>query len=129
MELARTQNPPRVGTSACPYEHPSMSPTPHPRGASQGGCMYRSDRYSRVNHSDFGPTLITICTGVALGLLMACNRGQNKTASDTSKPVAMQPVGGDVVDTTAKIPVVVTLASAQDAYAKRQYHEATEAFD
>jgi Tfp pilus assembly protein PilF len=94
--------------------------------------MYRSDRYSRINHDDFGPTLLIICTGLALFTLMACNRGRNTTAnnSTTSGAVATQSaVGGDVVDTTAKIPVIVTLASAQDAYTKRQYHEATEAFD
>jgi Tfp pilus assembly protein PilF len=94
--------------------------------------MYRSDRYARVNHSDFGPTVITICTGVALGLLMACNRGQNKTESNGTTVGTVAPpsaVAGDVIDTTPKTPVIVTFASAQDAYAKRQYHEATEAFD
>ena len=93
--------------------------------------MYRSDRYARVNHSDFGPTLLIVCTGVALGTLMACNRGQNKTASNTTaSAVAPQAaVAGDVLDTTSKIPVIVTLASAQDAYEKRQYHEATEALE
>jgi Tfp pilus assembly protein PilF len=95
--------------------------------------MYRSDRYSRVDHSDFGPTLLVICTGLALGTLMACNRGRNKTASDTttrSNAVATQSaVGGDVVDTTHKVPQNVTLASAQDIYSKRQYFEATGAFD
>jgi Tfp pilus assembly protein PilF len=92
--------------------------------------MYRSDRYARVNHSDFGPTLLIVCTGVALGTLMACNRGQNKTASnDTVSAVAPQSaVAGEVVD-TPKVPVIVTLASAQDAYTKRQYQEATDAFD
>jgi len=91
--------------------------------------MYRSDRYARVNHSDFGPTLLIVCTGVALGTLMACNRGQKKT-SDTVSAVAPQAaVAGEVVDTRPKVPVIVTLASAQDAYTKRQYHEATDAFD
>jgi len=91
--------------------------------------MYRSDRYARVYHADFGPTLLIVCTGVALGTLMACNRGQNKSASDSTTVSAVAPqaaVAGDVVDTTSKI---VTLASAQDAYAKRQYLEAADAFD
>lgn len=95
--------------------------------------MYRADRFSRIDHPDRGPILITITALSILAVAFACvARGDKKIdtpVSSTSPAVAPKlAVAGEVAD-SQHVPQVVTFADARGAYNKRHYREATESFD
>jgi Tfp pilus assembly protein PilF len=95
--------------------------------------MYRSDRFSRIDHPDRGPILITITALAILATAFACiARGDKKietVASTTSAVAPKLAVAGEVADSQQGAPQIVTFADAQTAYGKRHYREATESFD
>jgi Tfp pilus assembly protein PilF len=96
--------------------------------------MYRADRFSRIDHSNRGPIVITIVALLVLAVAVSCVVGHDETKPDTtsvSKNPTLQPtVAGEVSKSTQAVAQEpVTFASAQDAYNKHHYREATEAFD
>lgn len=95
--------------------------------------MYRADRFSRIEHADRGPVIITITAMSILAIAIACvAHGDKKVDTPVSStPPAVAPklaVAGEVSD-SQHVPQVVTFAEAQSAYDKRHYREATESFD
>ena len=95
--------------------------------------MYRADRFSRIEHSNRAPVVVTAFILLVLAVALACGTNRNNTKTDTTvlKPAtpSTQPtVGGDVAQ-SSQSKQVVTFASAQDAYVKHHYREATESFD
>jgi Tfp pilus assembly protein PilF len=95
--------------------------------------MYRADRFSRIEHTDRAPIMITITAVTILAIAVACiARGDKKVETTiTSTPPAVAPklaVAGEVTD-SQQAPQIVTFADAQTAYTKRHYREATESFD
>jgi len=97
--------------------------------------MYRTDRYSQIEHTDRGPILVTLSAVAILAIAIACvARGDKKvdsTASSGAPVVAPKlAVAGEVADSQqTSAPQVVTFAQAQSAYDTRHYREATESFD
>ena len=95
--------------------------------------MYRTDRFSRIDHPDRGPILVTVAALSILAVAFACvARGDKKIDTPVSStPAAAAPklaVAGEVAD-SQHVPQMVTFADAQAAYNKRHYREATESFD
>ena len=95
--------------------------------------MYRTDRFSRIEHTDRGPIIITITAVSILAIAIACvARGDKKIDTTVSStPPAAAPklaVAGEVAD-SQQVLQVVTFGDAQAAYNKRHYREATESFD
>lgn len=95
--------------------------------------MYRADRFSRIEHADRGPVVITITAVSILAIAIACvARGDKKIDTPVSStPPAVAPklaVAGEVADSQS-VPQTVTFAEAKSAYDKRHYREATESFD
>lgn len=95
--------------------------------------MYRTDRFSRIEHADRGPIIITFTAVSILAIAIACvSRGDKKIDTPVSStPPAVAPklaVAGEVAD-SQHVPQVVTFADAQAAYNKRHYREAAESFD
>lgn len=95
--------------------------------------MYRADRFSRIEHADRGPVVITVTAVSILAIAIACvARGDKKIDTPVSStPPAVAPklaVAGEVADSQS-VPQIVTFAEAKSAYDKRHYREATESFD
>jgi Tfp pilus assembly protein PilF len=95
--------------------------------------MYRTDRFTRIDHPDRGPILITIAALSILAVAFACVARSDKKIDTpvSSTPAAVAPklaVAGELAD-SQHVPQVVTFADAQAAYNKRHYREATESFD
>ena len=95
--------------------------------------MYRADRFSKIEHSDRGPVIVTITAVSILAIAIACvARGDKKIDTSVSAtPPAAAPklaVAGEVAD-SQRAPQTVTFADAESAYDKRHYREATESFD
>ena len=94
--------------------------------------MYRSDRFSRIEHPDRGPIIITIAALSILATAFACVARSDKKVDTVSSTPAVAPksaVAGEVADSQQGTPQIVTFADAQTAYNKRHYREATESFD
>jgi Tfp pilus assembly protein PilF len=99
--------------------------------------MYRADRFSRMNHSNRTPVIVT---GVALSLLAivsACvSRGEKKkldtstsaTASAVVTPTGSPEAASGEVDSARTQQPIVTFAAAQTAYTQRKYGDAEQSF-
>ena len=77
--------------------------------------MYRADRFSRVNHVDRTPVVITLPAAMIVGVAIACVSRDASAKKPTTTPVVQPPVGGEVVNPTPIVQPPVTFASAQDA--------------
>jgi Tfp pilus assembly protein PilF len=92
--------------------------------------MYRSDRFTRVEHSTRGPEVVTVCVIAVLAVALACGANHNRTKKDTTAAASTkQPTVGGEVQGSPVPKEPVSFASAQDAYNKHRYREATESFD
>jgi len=99
--------------------------------------MYRADRFSRVNHTDRTPLVITVIASSVLFIAIACGVRQDLKQGDSTvaavkppaAPATQPTANGTVVDSTHLMPENVTFASAEAAYNKRRFVEATESFD
>jgi tetratricopeptide (TPR) repeat protein len=99
--------------------------------------MYRADRFSRVNHTDRTPLVITVIASSVLFIAIACGVRQDLKQGDSTvaavkppaAPASQPSANGTVVDSTHLMPENVTFASAEAAYNKRHFVEATESFD
>jgi Tfp pilus assembly protein PilF len=92
--------------------------------------MYRADRFTRVDHSSRFPVTLTVCVLAAIGAGLACGDRDTTTKDTTVSTVpAKQPAVGGEVQGSPVSHEPVTFASAQDAYTKHQYREATDSFD
>lgn len=94
--------------------------------------MYRADRFSRIEHSNRGPIAFTIVMLLAIAAGVSCAGARDKTKQDTvsTKSPTVQPsLAGEVSDSGRTVQQPVTLASAQEAYTKHHYQEATASFD
>lgn len=101
--------------------------------------MYRSDRYSRIEGPDRTPIFITVTAVAILAVAISCvahkDRKVEKTASSTPAAVAPPAVvtgpaaGGEVADSNASTPRIVTFAAAESAYRTRDYAAAADGFD
>ncbi len=96
--------------------------------------MYRADRFTRVEHSNRGPVVATVSILIivaAFALACGTDRDEKKTDPTVQQPTTPSTpptVGGEVAQSNQP-KQVVTFASAQDAYTKHHYREATESFD
>ena len=99
--------------------------------------MYRADRFSRVNHTDRTPVVFTIIVSSVLFIAIACGvrqdlkQGHSAVAAvkPPAAPAAEPTANGTVIDSAHIAPEKVTFASAEGAFNKRHYVEATESFD
>jgi Tfp pilus assembly protein PilF len=99
--------------------------------------MYRADRFSRVNHSDRAPVVFTVIISAVLLVAIACGVRNDKKTGDTTvtavapqaAPATTPTANGTVSESGHVVPENVTFASAEAAYDKRHFVEATESFD
>jgi tetratricopeptide (TPR) repeat protein len=97
--------------------------------------MYRADRFSEATRTDRAPVvLVAIIAASWLALGVACAVDEKDTQKDpanTTVPTTAAPAAaaGEVVDSTHSARQPVTFASAQAAFTKHRYAEATESFD
>ena len=94
--------------------------------------MYRADRFTRIEHSNRGPVVVTaaiLIVVAAFALACATDRDEKKTTPVLTQTPTTQPSSGGEVGQTSQPKQVVTFASAQDAYNKHQYREATASFE
>jgi Tfp pilus assembly protein PilF len=92
--------------------------------------MYRADRFSRIEHSSRGPMVFAVCLVLVAAAALACATRDNQRNDTTAAVKPTQPtLAGDVTDSPKVVQHPVTLASAQEAYSKHHYQEATASFD
>jgi Tfp pilus assembly protein PilF len=95
--------------------------------------MYRADRFTRIEHSNRGPVVVTAAILIiitAFALACATDRDEKKTNPTVVTPTTPStPTSGGEVAQSNQPKQVVTFASAQDAYTKHHYREATASFE
>lgn len=95
--------------------------------------MYRADRFTRINRPTRTPAIVTSVALTIVAIVSACvSRGEKKkvdTSVSSTAPAVVTPSGSPgEIDSARTEPAVVTLASAQTAYAQRKYGEAEQLF-
>jgi Tfp pilus assembly protein PilF len=96
--------------------------------------MYRADRFTRIEHSNRGPVVVTaaiLIVVAAFALACGTDRNEKKMANPVLKPTtpSTTPTSGGEVAQSSQPKQVVTFATAQDAYNKHHYREAAGSFE
>ncbi|MGH7635874.1 MAG: tetratricopeptide repeat protein, partial [Gemmatimonadaceae bacterium] len=95
--------------------------------------MYRTDRFSRVEHAERGPFVFAVIAVMVLGVAISCATGHEKTKEENKTPAPPPTLGGEIAQPDHTMqqsgPQTVTFAAAVDAYSKRRYREAAASFE